>query len=425
MPTYTSVRDPRSIVTPEAFQVAEELLGMPLATPRRRFAAVVVDLAVIGVLTLITSSFALILGAVVAAVFIRLSIKQAPVEGSAFHRAMRFSLGCLGLFIGGVTALIWLAVGSGVDLEFSDGDAPPSVVTESGEGSVGLRDLAGFLGGSVGLLTAETRDEAREAMVVVVRRGRAVASSDTDIRGSILEMVPDERSWAEDAPAMLDSILALEGAAPAEPPPDAAEADPEAADPAEPASEVSTPALLEEYAVLLRRQDVADAARLDELRLLLLEQVAADTLTVLENEVTQLQDIAEARLGSVEDLQQALEEAEEGGGAFGWLRSFVDELGFGFGWASLYMTVLLSWWKGQTVGKKLLGIRVVRLDGQPLTWWVAFERAGGYAAGFATGLLGFAQVWWDANRQAIHDRIVGTVVLREGAARVDDWESAL
>ena len=425
MPTYTTVRDPRSIVTPEAFQVAEELLGMPLATPRRRFAAVVVDLAVIGVLTLVTSSFALILGAVVAAAFIRLSIKQAPVEGSAFHRAMRFSLGCLGLFIGGVTALIWLAVGSGVDLEFSDGDAPPSVVTESGEGSVGLRDLAGFLGGSVGLLTAETRDEAREAMVVVVRRGRAVASSDTDIRGSILEMVPDERSWAEDAPAMLDSILALEGAAPAEPPPDAAEADPEAADPAEPASEVSTPALLEEYAVLLRRQDVADAARLDELRLLLLEQVAADTLTVLENEVTQLQDIAEARLGSVEDLQQALEEAEEGGGAFGWLRSFVDELGFGFGWASLYMTVLLSWWKGQTVGKKLLGIRVVRLDGQPLTWWVAFERAGGYAAGFATGLLGFAQVWWDANRQAIHDRIVGTVVLREGAARVDDWESAL
>jgi len=419
------VRDPRSIVTPEAFQVAEELLGMPLATPRRRFAAVVVDLAVIGVLTLITSSFALILGAVVAAVFIRLSIKQAPVEGSAFHRAMRFSLGCLGLFIGGVTALIWLVVGFGVDLEFSDGDAPPSVVTESGEGSVGLRDLAGFLGGSVGLLTAETRDEAREAMVVVVRRGRAVSSSDADIRGSILEMVPDERSWAEDAPAMLDSILALESAAPAEPPPDAAEADPEAADPAEPASEASTPALLEEYAVLLRRQDVADAARLDELRLLLLDQVAADTLTVLENEVTQLQDIAEARLGSVEDLQQALEEAEEGGGAFGWLRSFVDELGFGFGWASLYMTVLLSWWKGQTVGKKLLGIRVVRLDGQPLTWWVAFERAGGYAAGFATGLLGFAQVWWDANRQAIHDRIVGTVVLREGAARVDDWESAL
>jgi uncharacterized RDD family membrane protein YckC len=102
-----------------------------------------------------------------------------------------------------------------------------------------------------------------------------------------------------------------------------------------------------------------------------------------------------------------------------------EDLGFGFGWAALYMTVVLSWWKGQTVGKRMLGIRVVRLDGEPITWWVAFERVGGYAAGVATGLLGFAQIWWDSNRQAIHDRIVGTVVVRDGAEKVLDWESAL
>jgi uncharacterized RDD family membrane protein YckC len=89
------------------------------------------------------------------------------------------------------------------------------------------------------------------------------------------------------------------------------------------------------------------------------------------------------------------------------------------------MTVVLSWWNGQTVGKKLMRIRVVRLDGEPITWWIAFERAGGYAAGFATGLLGFAQVYWDANRQGIHDRIVGTVVVIEGAKKIKNWESAL
>lgn len=89
------------------------------------------------------------------------------------------------------------------------------------------------------------------------------------------------------------------------------------------------------------------------------------------------------------------------------------------------MTVFLSWWNGQTVGKKIMRIRVLRLDGEPINWWIAFERAGGYAAGFATGLLGFAQVWWDANRQAIHDRIVGTVVVIEGGEKVSDWESAL
>lgn len=74
------------------------------------------------------------------------------------------------------------------------------------------------------------------------------------------------------------------------------------------------------------------------------------------------------------------------------------------------------------VSEELLGMP---LGGEPITWWIAFERAGGYAAGFATRLLGFAQVYWDANRQGIHDRIVGTVVVIEGAEKIDDWESAL
>ena len=132
----------------------------------------------------------------------------------------------------------------------------------------------------------------------------------------------------------------------------------------------------------------------------------------------------EAHQQAIDRSEAALEEAT-GGGLFNWLRAFVDELGFGFGWAAMYMTVFLSWWNGQTVGKKVMRIRVLRLDGEPINWWIAFERAGGYAAGFATGLLGFAQVWWDANRQAIHDRIVGTVVVVEGGEKVSDWESAL
>jgi len=89
----------------------------------------------------------------------------------------------------------------------------------------------------------------------------------------------------------------------------------------------------------------------------------------------------------------------------------------------MYFAILMPWMKGATPGKKLMGIRVVRLDGQPVTWWHAFERAGGYAAGLATGLLGFAQILWDPNRQAIHDRVAGTVVIRAGARRVPgQWE---
>jgi hypothetical protein len=64
-------------------------------------------------------------------------------------------------------------------------------------------------------------------------------------------------------------------------------------------------------------------------------------------------------------------------------------------------------------------------DEASLARLVPFEPYGGYIADFATGLLGFAQVYWDANRQGIHDRIMGTVGMREGAAKVEDWESAL
>jgi len=83
----------------------------------------------------------------------------------------------------------------------------------------------------------------------------------------------------------------------------------------------------------------------------------------------------------------------------------------------------MPWMKGQTPGKRAMGLRVVRLDGQPITGWHAFERAGGYAAGIATGTLGFLQIYWDANRQAIHDKVAGTVVIQDGVPRVPgQWD---
>jgi uncharacterized RDD family membrane protein YckC len=64
------------------------------------------------------------------------------------------------------------------------------------------------------------------------------------------------------------------------------------------------------------------------------------------------------------------------------------------------------------VGKFIIGTRVVRLDGRPLTTMDTFTRYGGYAAGLATGMIGFARLLWDPNRQAIEDRIAWTVVVR-------------
>lgn len=112
------------------------------------------------------------------------------------------------------------------------------------------------------------------------------------------------------------------------------------------------------------------------------------------------------------------QEAEQPSTAIAWIRDIADEAGLIFGWGTVYLTLFTAFWNGRTPGKRLLRLRVARLDGKPLGLLAAFERAGGYAAGFATGLLGFARVWWDPNRQGIHDKISETVVVREGQPRL-------
>ncbi len=89
----------------------------------------------------------------------------------------------------------------------------------------------------------------------------------------------------------------------------------------------------------------------------------------------------------------------------------LHRLGLRFGWAIAYFSLLPFWWKGQTVGKRLFGLRVVELTGKPLGLMTAFGRYGGYAAGLATGGMGFLQVLWDPNRQAVEDKLAHTVVV--------------
>lgn len=93
------------------------------------------------------------------------------------------------------------------------------------------------------------------------------------------------------------------------------------------------------------------------------------------------------------------------------LRNWRDEFGLGYGWSLLYFSLLPAWWGGQTVGKRLLGLRVVELCGKPLTALRCLKRYGGYAAGLATGGIGLAQLLWDPNRQALQDRTAHTVVI--------------
>lgn len=132
----------------------------------------------------------------------------------------------------------------------------------------------------------------------------------------------------------------------------------------------------------------------------------ADSIASLERRVSALG----ATLDRTEDR---LEKAEERPGILDFLRGVARDLGLGLGTLGLYFTAFLALSDGHTPGKRLLGIRVVRVNGEELGWWGAFSRFGGYPASVATGLIGFLQITWDANRQGLHDRIAGTVVIRE------------
>ncbi len=298
--------DPRSIVTPDAFSVTPDLLGTPLAEPWRRFAALMVDLVLIGFLQLLGWR---ILGGIVGLTLFRMATRRP--DGTAGGPVRKIALGCAGTFV------LMLAIG----ITFL-----PSILRNASE---------------------------RADIPIAVQIGDSVmggAGADTIDLAELAERV------LQGSAAGTDSAPGAERAPPA-----------------------NVAELVEELV------DVADDVRDRDQR--------------------------------IADLEEQLAEAEAPSTLFTWIRDAADEAGLVFGWGTIYLTLFLALWGGRTPGKKLFGTRVVRLNGQPLGLYMSLERAGGYAAGLATGLLGFAQVWWDPNRQAIHDKIAETVVVREGMAK--------
>jgi len=76
-------------------------------------------------------------------------------------------------------------------------------------------------------------------------------------------------------------------------------------------------------------------------------------------------------------------------------------------------------WKlrGTTVGGVICHLRLVRLDGQPIDWGTATVRALGCFLSLLAAGLGFLWILWDPERQAWHDKIAGTVVVRDVHSR--------
>jgi uncharacterized RDD family membrane protein YckC len=79
----------------------------------------------------------------------------------------------------------------------------------------------------------------------------------------------------------------------------------------------------------------------------------------------------------------------------------------------LYETILVSQWNGRTVGKKVMGIRVLSTQGGPVKPTEAFIRALGKVLSSVVFLLGYFWMLWDAHSQTWHDKLADTFVVRD------------
>lgn len=86
-----------------------------------------------------------------------------------------------------------------------------------------------------------------------------------------------------------------------------------------------------------------------------------------------------------------------------------------------YFTVFLGM-RGQTPGKMICGLRVVRLDGTPVSYGQAALRTLGYYLNLLTLCIGFLWVAFDPRKQGLHDKIAGTYEIRVGLAEIRGWQ---
>ena len=80
--------------------------------------------------------------------------------------------------------------------------------------------------------------------------------------------------------------------------------------------------------------------------------------------------------------------------------------------AALYTAVLHSLPWGQTIGKMLVGIRVVSNDGEPVVFGAGLLRFAAYLASLLPLGLGFVMAGLRRDKRALHDLLAGTRVER-------------
>jgi uncharacterized RDD family membrane protein YckC len=77
----------------------------------------------------------------------------------------------------------------------------------------------------------------------------------------------------------------------------------------------------------------------------------------------------------------------------------------------LYLVGFVGW-RGQTPGKMLLGLKIIRVDGEEVGYVRAFVRWIGLAISSLTFTIGYIIAAFTKHKRALHDYIAGTRVIR-------------
>lgn len=359
-----SQEETRKILTPFAFEIDKSLFGIPLASPTKRALAVGLDLFFIALLTETPGE---ILALVIAITLYRLGSKKKVLKlGRQKGKIRRKALRILAVFIFFVILLQVL----------------PSIFNPSFVEPV--------------ILPAETVNRAAPDLTT----SEAIAFS--ALSGAILLTVSDSEClvltcWKDELSPLIKPFASLN----------------------------LQESLLEsgieeivEATELEKTQRTQLIAHLTDVYFQTFQQKTSEKDTVNSSDFVKHKSVEETANNLVRPIAseplKAIENKKDKRPVYSIIELFkglIEDLGLGFGWAAFYFTVFTALWHGQTPGKKALGIRVLQLDGTPLSMWDSFGRYGGYGAGLATGLLGFIQVFWNPNRQAIQDQISATVVI--------------
>ena len=344
-----AARDPREIITPDAFSVAPDLLGLPLARPLRRAVAMLIDLIAIAILTGAGWFF---LGLGLAYSLFRFAGR--PSRGAISKGSRWITFGSLGSLVLVVTlAGGWRSCFSAAEIPMDIGGADGVALTMLGEAGATVAEL-------IALRRAGDAEEARVAALAIADRLGSQGVTPAEI-AEVLQGVAETgmEPWAYDAiEAALESI-----------------------DTVQTVGRAGADSLLIAYAGAVQ---AGDSTRAEPLRSPLVNALANDRLDAQRVQIERLR-------AKNESLEDELEETAQGRGLIAMILSLADEVGIGFGWAGLYFMFFPTFWRGMTPASGFF--EFVWLD------WMGSRSVGGLPSIGSVGTRPrFSPAWWGFSR---------------------------